>query len=88
MDADLPNTISFVNEKGVLMEQPIHYEWRPVVCNRCKKMGHSEKSCFKVQQKVCKPKQMARRVLQQTSEEIIEADISERQQAVQEGEMK
>lgn len=45
MDARLPDYITFENKKGEIMEQTVQYEWRPVMCKQCKKMGHVEKFC-------------------------------------------
>lgn len=54
LDGDFPSTVSFINEKGILMEQVVTYEWRPVQCKACSKWGHVEKECKS--QKVWKPK--------------------------------
>ncbi|KAM3304511.1 hypothetical protein P3S67_011377 [Capsicum chacoense] len=36
LDQDFPNSIMFENEKGQIIEQKVHYEWRPVLCSHCK----------------------------------------------------
>lgn len=41
VNQQLPETLVFVNEDGKeVMRQDIQYEWRPTVCQNCKKMGH------------------------------------------------
>ncbi|KAH0773408.1 hypothetical protein KY290_010545 [Solanum tuberosum] len=42
MDTILPESISFKNEKGQLIKQKVSYEWKPTLCQYCKKYGHSE----------------------------------------------
>ncbi|KAJ8435324.1 hypothetical protein Cgig2_022925 [Carnegiea gigantea] len=36
----VPEHIYFENEHGVLMQQDIVYEWKPIVCGKCKGYGH------------------------------------------------
>ncbi|KAL2938105.1 50S ribosomal protein L24 [Bienertia sinuspersici] len=33
-------TITFQNENGKVMEQRVEYEWKPLVCTKCKGFGH------------------------------------------------
>ncbi|XP_062118804.1 uncharacterized protein LOC133832483 [Humulus lupulus] len=40
----LPQFISYLNERGQVMEQPIEYEWLPTKCSNCKKLGHTANS--------------------------------------------
>ena len=40
IEKDLPDKICFRNEKGVMVEQQIQYEWRPTFCNKYRKFGH------------------------------------------------
>ncbi|KAL2929441.1 DNA-directed RNA polymerase subunit beta' [Bienertia sinuspersici] len=40
VDHHLPNSISFVNEKGIVVDQIMECEWRPYVCTACKCLGH------------------------------------------------
>ncbi|KAL2933676.1 NADH-ubiquinone oxidoreductase chain 2, partial [Bienertia sinuspersici] len=47
----LPNSISFINEKGVDVEKIVKYEWRPLVCTTCKCLGHQDDNCRKVKTK-------------------------------------
>uniref|UniRef100_A0A803Q2T4 DUF4283 domain-containing protein n=1 Tax=Cannabis sativa TaxID=3483 RepID=A0A803Q2T4_CANSA len=42
-----PKTISFVNEKEQLVEQPIEYEWLPTKCAACDLLGHTVVNCNK-----------------------------------------
>ncbi|KAL2943078.1 Gag polyprotein [Bienertia sinuspersici] len=52
-----PRLISFQNEKGNLIQQPIKYEWRPTYCTNCKRYGHPVDQCNKrPTKKIRKPK--------------------------------
>lgn len=48
VDSPLPETVKFVNEKGVVVNQMVEYDWKPVHCNNCKGFGHDTKKCNKV----------------------------------------
>jgi len=43
----VPEHIYFENEHGVLMQQDVIYEWKPVVCGKCKGYGHETGGCKK-----------------------------------------
>ncbi|KAL2900602.1 Glyco-Gag protein [Bienertia sinuspersici] len=47
LEKELPNYITFQNEKGNLIQHPIEYEWRPTYCTNCKKYGHPVEKCNK-----------------------------------------
>uniref|UniRef100_A0A0V0HTR1 Putative ovule protein n=1 Tax=Solanum chacoense TaxID=4108 RepID=A0A0V0HTR1_SOLCH len=47
MDAKLPEVILFKNEKDLIVEQKVLYEWKPTLCCFCSKYGHSEDECRK-----------------------------------------
>ncbi|CAK8540004.1 unnamed protein product [Lathyrus sativus] len=38
---ELPQTITIVDHEGEKIQQAIEYEWRPLFCNKCQKVGHS-----------------------------------------------
>ncbi|XP_010684573.1 uncharacterized protein LOC104899135 [Beta vulgaris subsp. vulgaris] len=40
-----PENLKFINEREDLVVIPIHYEWKPSVCEKCKKMGHETSKC-------------------------------------------
>ncbi|XP_074299069.1 uncharacterized protein LOC141630092 [Silene latifolia] len=40
-----PKTIKVVDEKQQLTEIEIEYEWKPVTCKGCKRLGHEEEQC-------------------------------------------
>lgn len=46
---ELPDTIRFCNEHGVIVDQNVEYEWRPVQCGRCSGFWHEEVHCRKQQ---------------------------------------
>lgn len=39
--------VYFKNERGVLIEQKVQYDWKPMLCKHRKKYGHSETECRK-----------------------------------------
>ncbi|XP_074288529.1 uncharacterized protein LOC141613686 [Silene latifolia] len=47
----LPDKVSFLDENGVLVEIVVEYEWKPIVCLKCKGVGHSTEDCRKKNQK-------------------------------------
>ncbi|KAL2895905.1 hypothetical protein RDABS01_000903 [Bienertia sinuspersici] len=57
INAELPNNISFEDEKGNIRIQPIKYEWRPSYCQKCKCVGHSTQKCSKTHQQEGKERQ-------------------------------
>ncbi|CAK8535762.1 unnamed protein product [Lathyrus sativus] len=38
---ELPQTITIADHEGEKIQQAIEYEWRPLFCNKCQKVGHS-----------------------------------------------
>jgi hypothetical protein len=53
----LPQDITIRDNEGNTMKQPVEYEWRPLLCDRCQKLGHiCEKDPPKPVQKQWKPK--------------------------------
>lgn len=47
IDAKVPEVIIFNNEKDLIVEQKVLYEWKPTLCCFCSKYGHSEEECRK-----------------------------------------
>ncbi|XP_074300815.1 uncharacterized protein LOC141632139 [Silene latifolia] len=47
----LSDKVSFLDENGVLVEIVVEYEWKPIVCLKCKGVGHSTEDCRKKNQK-------------------------------------
>ncbi|XP_062075302.1 uncharacterized protein LOC133779348 [Humulus lupulus] len=66
----IPQCISFLNEKGQLMEQPIDFEWLPTRCSCCKNLGHGASNCKRSQEVQWKPKQVV------TNAGIKDSDVS------------
>lgn len=58
MNINGDGTVWKMSENGVMLEQEVVYEWKPVKCNVCGLLGHVEKQCKKKQsqQQVWKPK--------------------------------
>lgn len=64
----MPEIVLFANEKGVLVEQQVTYEWKPTQCSFCKGYGHEEPVCKKKKGKMMwRPKQKA---TEDTSKEV------------------
>jgi len=42
-----PEYVEFANEKGVLVRQPVIYEWQPFQCAHCLMYGHATDLCRK-----------------------------------------
>ncbi|XP_056695032.1 uncharacterized protein [Spinacia oleracea] len=45
LDQQFPTTIQFVNEKGMIVNQQVEYDWIPLVCSVCKGIGHKADAC-------------------------------------------
>ncbi|KAL2924385.1 hypothetical protein RDABS01_022575, partial [Bienertia sinuspersici] len=56
LDKELPDYIRFQNEKGILIQQYIKYEWKPTFYTKCKKYGHPSDQCNKQTKKQWQPK--------------------------------
>lgn len=42
---EFPNEIYFINEHDELVSQRATYDWKPVICWKCKEVGHLEGNC-------------------------------------------
>jgi len=47
IDGPFPEHVDFFNEVGVLIRQPVSYEWIPIKCSHCVMLGHTEDVCRK-----------------------------------------
>lgn len=47
IQSPLPDFLSFLNEHGVVVDQEVKFEWRPVLCEGCKNYGHTVDACRK-----------------------------------------
>ncbi|XP_062113165.1 uncharacterized protein LOC133824300 [Humulus lupulus] len=54
----LPKYISYINERGQVVDQLIDYEWLPTKCSQCKKLGHTASSCKFVEGVVWRKKEV------------------------------
>ncbi|XP_062118450.1 uncharacterized protein LOC133832078 [Humulus lupulus] len=54
----LPKFISYINERGQVMDKLIDYEWLPTKCSQCKKLGHTASSCKFVEGMVWRKKEV------------------------------
>ncbi|XP_048499199.1 uncharacterized protein LOC125497012 [Beta vulgaris subsp. vulgaris] len=41
----LPDSVLFLNESDKMVEQLVHYEWKPDLCDVCHKYGHTGNNC-------------------------------------------
>jgi len=47
IEGPFPEYIEFFNEDGILIRQPVTYEWIPSKCTHCSMLGHTEEVCKK-----------------------------------------
>ena len=47
IDQEFPELIQFLDEKGVIIDQRVEYDWLPISCSICKGMGHTMEKCHK-----------------------------------------
>ncbi|KAK4724181.1 hypothetical protein R3W88_026960 [Solanum pinnatisectum] len=40
-----PLEVMFENEHGKIMKQKVEYEWKPVLCSRCRNFRHELSEC-------------------------------------------
>ncbi|XP_074263471.1 uncharacterized protein LOC141586209 [Silene latifolia] len=43
----IPETVKFLDEDGNVVSLRVEFEWKPIVCAKCKGIGHSSNSCRK-----------------------------------------
>ncbi|VFQ58792.1 unnamed protein product [Cuscuta campestris] len=71
---EFPKEINYMDEYGRLITQEIVYEWKPSLCNHCKKLGHEEETCKKKNQKPVQRRIVWKRAQEKMQKE--EKDIS------------
>ncbi|KAL9238991.1 hypothetical protein vseg_013352 [Gypsophila vaccaria] len=49
VDGNLPEIVTFKDEKDDIVQVEVEYEWKPVTCGKCHKMGHHIDQCRKGQ---------------------------------------
>jgi len=42
LNESFPEYIDFISDHGVLVRKRVIYEWKPIKCNHCKMVGHTE----------------------------------------------
>ncbi|KAK4721936.1 hypothetical protein R3W88_012169 [Solanum pinnatisectum] len=45
LNQEYPTCIMFENENGNIVEQRMEYEWKSVLCTKCKNFGHENSEC-------------------------------------------
>ncbi|XP_019263375.1 PREDICTED: uncharacterized protein LOC109241110 [Nicotiana attenuata] len=68
IDMSLPEKVYFRNEKGSLVEQRVHYDWKPTICKYCHKFGHEEVRYWKKN----KPQQKSPKKLEEERHNVAE----------------
>lgn len=63
-----PSTVRFENEYGRILEQEVAYEWKSVLCTKCKKFGHELGECRKLIKEEAEIGEMRKRVQQKRRE--------------------
>lgn len=53
---EVMENVKFLDEHERVCEQPVSYEWMPVICKNCKAYGHRGKDCRKPKPQVWVPK--------------------------------
>ncbi|XP_048496156.1 uncharacterized protein LOC125495470 [Beta vulgaris subsp. vulgaris] len=67
---DLPDQITIVNERSLEMVLGVVYEWKPIECAVCRKLGHSEIECNKKEpQKEWRVKKVVQPMAEQQKED-------------------
>ncbi|KAL2897466.1 hypothetical protein RDABS01_039249 [Bienertia sinuspersici] len=77
----MPNNIQFVNEKWILMEHQVEYEWKPILCTQCHRFGHEASVCRKGVQKNWIPKMNDKKSMEANEDGFLEARHSRRREA-------
>ncbi|KAL9240803.1 hypothetical protein vseg_014981 [Gypsophila vaccaria] len=71
VDKHLPDQVSFKDEVGQIVKIEVEYEWKPITCGICQKIGHSTNQCRKgqpTQPKVKPPQKIWRHVVKTVME--------------------
>lgn len=45
LDGGFPETLAFTNEDNELVTFPVTYDWKPIVCDKCKQISHTREQC-------------------------------------------
>ncbi|KAL2934560.1 LINE-1 retrotransposable element ORF2 protein [Bienertia sinuspersici] len=63
---DFPDHVEFKDEKGNRRRALLHYEWKPILCSSCHKVGHSQQECYHKKETKQGQKQWVRKVSENT----------------------
>ncbi|RAL46971.1 hypothetical protein DM860_016605 [Cuscuta australis] len=44
---EFPYIVHFADEEGRVISQSVEYEWKPTICAKCNRMGHTREECRK-----------------------------------------
>jgi len=47
LNGNFPDSITFVDKKGLVIEQPVEFQWKPLKSAKCSMYGHLEADCRK-----------------------------------------
>ncbi|XP_075092350.1 uncharacterized protein LOC142172591 [Nicotiana tabacum] len=73
-----PDTVIFENEHGHIVEQEMDFEWKPILCTKCKNYGHELKECRKyIREEINNKAQERKEVVQQGEEKTSKGEQTE-----------
>ncbi|XP_074314193.1 uncharacterized protein LOC141649400 [Silene latifolia] len=57
-----PSAVKFRDENGQIVQLKVEYEWKPILCEKCKGLGHEGKNCRRDQHRQVQAKPVVPRV--------------------------
>ncbi|XP_074318485.1 uncharacterized protein LOC141655295 [Silene latifolia] len=57
-----PSAVKFRDENGQIVQLKVEYEWKPVLCEKCKGLGHESKNCRRGQDRQGQVRTVGRKV--------------------------
>ncbi|XP_074305596.1 uncharacterized protein LOC141640814 [Silene latifolia] len=63
-----PSAVKFRDENGQIVQLKVEYEWKPILCEKCKGLGHEGKNCRRDQHRQVQVKPVVPRVNKPTTE--------------------
>lgn len=87
IEEELPDSLDFVNEKGILTTIRLEYEWKPVKCANCKMFGHESTVCKNGRKKWIAKKPTNEPIASSNDEQgsVVQRKHTQKQQEDQEG---
>ncbi|VFQ67776.1 unnamed protein product [Cuscuta campestris] len=80
---DFPDRIQVVDNEGRVVDQTVIYEWKPTICSKCCKLGHTGELCRRKEDRVEKP--ILKKVWRPKAKEIEnKEELRQRQETINE----